>query len=164
MRHWQLKHPWSRQPAGPLVLALNLSACVPPPDKAATPAASPPNTTTAASATLEGFVSKIDGNYTRGDGLPIPLSLGCHVISTTANLPGTGHTPVNPMRVPKVHFVIVAEAGHQYVIERVIHSYQERWRRMIVNMKDIDPQGHVVSNASGFESNQPPDGCPVAPH
>jgi hypothetical protein len=162
MHGWLVQLSWPMCLVGVLLLVTGPSACIRAPETTAPPATSSTAVAAQGMAMLEGFATTIDGKYTRGDAGPVELVPGCHVITTTANVPTyTGRHSTGPMRVPKAYFVMVAEAGHRYVIERVLQPIDYRWRRMLVTMKDIDAKGRVVSTFSSFGGDKSPEGCPA---
>jgi len=145
-----------------VALALSATACLAPTPSAKTQAepAKAMNVPDATGATIEGFVTQIDEAYTRGDSGPYPLTAGCHIVSVSAEPPrqqGSRISATKPIEV--VHFAIAAKPGHRYVVTRDSELLDGRYRRIVVSLESIAPDGSKVLRRGSPDNAGRPTNC-----
>ena len=117
-------------------------------------------------ATVEGFVTELDGQYTRGNGQSIQVTPGCHIVKTSADaLVETHDAPYIFWRYPPVAFFrIDALARHRYVVDRSVRRVDNnRYNIMVVAVRVIDPNGAVVSTQQVAAGPSVTQDIPVCP-
>jgi hypothetical protein len=145
-----------------IALAQGLVGCITPPVANVDPAVPTTNNT----ATLEGFAVEVDGNYTRGDGQPIALPPGSHIVKTSADTLIETHEALYIFwRIPPVaYFRVDARPAYRYRIERSVKRVDNnRFNILVVAVRAIDPNGAVVATqqvAAGPPQEQEVPKCP----